>query len=90
MKSSIECKEQAIESITEFFHIYHAVEAKEEIRRLAGIIKKSPTRNQEYQEEDTIYFCEKLEELVEAAAFIAKFPANGDCDRSLTEKKGAV
>lgn len=76
MKNSIECKEHAVETITGFFHIYHAVEAREELRRLATIVKNGNSRKQGNEEEDIIYFCEKLEELIEAASFLAKLANN--------------
>ena len=71
IKCTIESKNQALEVINEFFHIYHPVEAKEEIRKLEQMVKAGKFSQSGNHQEDMLYFIEKLEEVLDAAAILA-------------------
>jgi hypothetical protein len=60
-------REEAIEFINEFFYIFHLIEAEEGIRNLLSAAIRDEMQSTTQKQEDLIYFCKKMEELVKAA-----------------------
>lgn len=60
-------KQEAIEIFSEFFYTFHPVEVQEELRNLMNTAFTHNGIISQTEKEDMLYFCTKVEELVEAA-----------------------
>jgi hypothetical protein len=69
---AIENEQAALETIDEFFTVFHLVEAQEELGSLQQAILKIPGFSSGERGEDLVYFCEKLRELIAAAHRLKK------------------
>ena len=70
--SAITNKNVAVDTIEEFFRIFHLVEAQEELLTLQQIIVLYGSNHPKERREELIYFCEKLKELITAAQQLRK------------------
>lgn len=66
-KMPVATKHEAVEVLSEFFYTFHPVEAQEGLRKLMNNAFEKKQAMTETEKEDMIYFCKKIEELIEAA-----------------------
>jgi hypothetical protein len=63
---------KAMEAITDFFFDFHLVEVQEGLRDLLRAATQKQTPISDRQREDFVYFCDKLELLVESVYLLNK------------------